>query len=181
VSLNSDLADADLQTYARTVLGIPEYRIVAREGGISPLTDYDFPRRPSPHVLRIGTAGGRVKPSSGYAFTRIQQDSAAIVRSLGRHDHPFDLPADSAYYRLCDSLLLDLMQHRPNLLPGIFRALFQNNPIERVLRFLDEAASPAENARLIASLPPQPFLRALGSIPGRASLAALHSLRSAGS
>lgn len=171
VALSPDLADEALRAYARTVLKIDDYQIVAREGGVSPLTDCPFPRRAGQHVLRIGTAGGRVKPSSGYAFTRIQQDAAAIVSSLERLGHPFDLAPDSAHYRLCDSLMLDLMHHHAGQMQPVFKALFLNNPIERVLRFLDESASPAENAQLIASLPPKPFLQALWKMPARASLA----------
>lgn len=37
--------------------------------------------------------------------------------------------------------------------------MFQNNPIERILRFLDEAGSLAENLRLIATLPQVPVNR----------------------
>jgi lycopene beta-cyclase len=173
VALSPRLADDALHAYIQSSLGLDEYRILAREGGVSPLTDYPFPRCPSPHVLRIGAAGGRVKPTTGYAFTRVQQDSAAIVRSLEQHGHPFDLHAGSAYYRMCDTLMLDLMRQRSDQMPGLFKALFRNNPIERVLRFLDENASPAENAQLIASLPPGPFLQALGRMPGRAAWAQL--------
>ena len=40
-----------------------------------PVLAVDDPHDPG----AIGTAGGRVKASTGYAFTRIQRDSAAIV------------------------------------------------------------------------------------------------------
>ena len=167
VALSPDPSDEALQAYVKAILKIDDYQILAREGGVNPLTDYPFPRRASPHVMRIGTPGGRVKPSSGYAFTRIQQNSTAIVNSLERSGHPFDVAPDSAYYRLCDTLLLDLMQHHGAQIEPIFAALFQNNPIERVLRFLDESASPAENAQLIVSLPPKPFLQTLWNMRGR--------------
>ena len=111
--------------------------------------------------MNIGTRGGRIKPSTGYAFVRIQQDSQAIVRSLLDNGHPFDVPSDSRRYRLYDSLMLDIMQHHGDGIKPIFTALFKNNPITRVLRFLDEQGSPAENALLIASLPPKLFLQAL--------------------
>jgi lycopene beta-cyclase len=47
-------------------------------------------------VLAIGVNGGRIKPSTGYAFSRVQADSEAIVQSLLTHGHPFALPAGPA-------------------------------------------------------------------------------------
>jgi lycopene beta-cyclase len=83
------------------------------------------------------------------------------VNSLVERGEPFGVPADSRRYRLYDSLMLDVIQRHGDRIKSIFTALFKNNPIERVFRFLDEAASPAENSLLIASLPPQLFLQSL--------------------
>jgi lycopene beta-cyclase len=164
VTLTPDDADQALAHYLERVLGVRGYTVVARESGVNPLTDRPFPRRAGRHVLTLGTAGGRVKPSSGYAFTRIQRDSDAILRSLRRWGHPFALPGDSAFYRLCDALLLDLLAQPGLPAAPLFRRLFANNPPERVLRFLDERASPADNLRLMASMPAGLFLRALARV-----------------
>lgn len=133
VAFSSDRHSDGLKAYVNAVLRIGDYQILAREGGVNPLTDFPFPRRASEHVMRIGTPGGRIKPSSGYAFTRIQHDSTVIAHSLERLGHPFDIPPDSAYYRLCDTLMLDLMQHHGGQIKPIFTALFKNNPIELIL------------------------------------------------
>jgi lycopene beta-cyclase len=111
--------------------------------------------------MSIGMCGGRIKPSTGFAFMRVQADSAAIVQSLLKHDQPFDVPEDSERYRLYDSLLLDIMEREPERIQSIFAALFKRNSIEQVLSFLDERASLAQNVRMIATLPPAPFLQAL--------------------
>lgn len=153
--------DQAMRNYLENVLAIRDYRIVAREGGINPLTDFVFPRRIGQHTLAIGTNGGRVKPTSGYAFVRIQHDCATIVDSLAHYGHPFHLLPDSRYYRLCDSLMLQLMYRQGAEIKSLFTTLFQNNPAARVLRFLDETASPWENLELMASLPPGLFLQAL--------------------
>ena len=161
VTLGRDNNDAALKTYVENVLGVHEYRVADMESGVSPMTDHVFPRRVGEHVMTIGTNAGRMKPSTGYAFLRIQQDSAAIVQSLIKRGHPFDVPDDPRRYRLYDALMLELMQQRGDQIKPIFTALFKNNPLSRVLRFLDEEASPAENALLIARLPPQLFLQVL--------------------
>lgn len=156
-----DECELALHAYLQGVLGIREYQTLRREWGVSPMTDQPFPRRTGRHVMAIGALGGRIKPSTGYAFSRIQRDSAAIVRSLLRAGHPFDLPPDPLRYRLYDSIMLQVMYRHGERIKPIFTALFKNNPVGRVLRFLDEDASPWENLLLIATLPPQPFLQAL--------------------
>lgn len=161
VSLSRDNSDREVKNYIEHTLGVRDYTVVAREGGVNPLTDYAFPRRVARHVMTIGTPGGRIKPTSGYAFTRIQQDSAAIIDSLRHCGQPFDVPRDSRYYRLCDSLMLQLMHRHGDQMESIFTTLFENNPIERVFRFLDETTPPLENLALMASMPPGRFLEAL--------------------
>lgn len=161
VALSPHQLEPTLKRYVEETLKPGAYRILEEEGGVSSLTDRPFPRRVSAHVMTIGTAGGRIKASTGYAFKRIQDDSAAIVRSLIETGQPFDVPGDSPFFRLCDALLLRLMRERGGMIRSIFTAMFQRNPVARIFRFLDEAASPAEVALFIAHMPPRPFLQAL--------------------
>jgi lycopene beta-cyclase len=160
VLFSRDDCEQTLKDYLVGTLGIKAYRIVAREGGVNPLTDRPFPRRLGRRIMAIGTLGGMVKPSSGYAFTRIQADSAAIVRSLLHAGHPFDVPASPQFYRTCDALMLNVMACHGDQAKPIFTAMFKNNPIERILRFLDETTSPRENLAMMASLPAWLFVRA---------------------
>lgn len=158
---------SQLRAYIENVLGIHQYHILAKESGTSPLTDRGFPRQAGPHIMNIGTRGGRVKPSSGYAFMRIQHDSAAVVRSLLKSGHPFDVPSDSRFYRLCDSLMLRVMNRRGGWMVPLFARLFERNPIDRIFRFLDERASPGQNLRLTASLLPELIVQMRSRQPAR--------------
>jgi lycopene beta-cyclase len=150
-----------LAGYVERVLGIREFRILRHERGASPLTTRPFPRQVGSRVMTIGIAGGRIKPSTGYAFMRIQRDSEAITRSLRQTGQPFALPPDSPRHRRYDAVLLELMRHRPELVEVIFDRLFARNSLDRIFRFLDEATCLTEEARLAASLPPWFWLRAL--------------------
>jgi lycopene beta-cyclase len=162
--LHSEEYDAGLKTYIEDVLGIKQYTINHVEAGVIPMTDHPFPRRLGQRVMAIGTKGGRVKPSTGYAFLRIQRDSVAIVESLLHHHQPFDIPAQRRRFRLHDAILLNIMTHHPDDLKPIFTLMFRNNPIQRIFRFLDETAPLPEEARFIASLPPWRFLQALARL-----------------
>ena len=105
--------------------------------------------------MAIGTKGGRVKPSTGYAFLRMQQDASAIVRSLLEVGHPFRVAAGPHRYRFFDSVMLEIMTRHGERIESIFTALFKHNPVERIFRFLDEVASPWENCLMLPSLPPR--------------------------
>lgn len=144
-----------------TDLGAGEYRLLDTERGVIPMTDRPFPRRLGRRILAIGTRGGRVKPSTGYAFARIQRDSERIVASLLRRGHPFDIPRDRLRYHLHDSVMLEIMAKEPELGRPIFSAIFQKNPIQRVLKFLDDRTAWWEDLPIMASYDPRPFLRAI--------------------
>jgi lycopene beta-cyclase len=143
-----------VRAYIGDILGITAYSVSRMERGITPLTDQPFQRRTSKHVMTIGTWGGRIKPSTGYAFTRIQRDSSAIVHSLLQTDQPFNIVPSPRRYRFFDSVLLQILDDHGGWISPILAALFKQNPGDQVFRFLDEAASPWDNLRMIPSLPP---------------------------
>jgi lycopene beta-cyclase len=161
--LPSEEYDRALQDYIASRLGVSQYQIRAVERGVIPMTDHPFPRQLGRRVLSIGTRGGRVKPSTGYAFSRIQRDTQAIVASLERNKHPFGIPAGSKRHKFYDSLMLEVFADHDIPLKQIMTSMFIRNPIHRVFRFLDEQTNACEELRLLASLPPTPFLRALRS------------------
>ena len=168
--LPDEAYDRALKHYIEDVLGQAIYRIVEVEQGKIPMTDQPLPRFPEPRHMTIGTKGGRVKPSTGYAFYRTQKDSQAIVKSLLEFNDPTHIPPDQAAFKLFDSIMLEVMEKNGDRMAEIFTALFRNNPIQRVFRFLDEESSLFDNLAIIASVPPIPFIKALfrtGLTPGR--------------
>lgn len=167
VSLHPLDAEPVLRGYLERCAGVSGFDIVDREAGISPQTEQPFAWRSGPRVRRIGIASGRLKPSTGYALTRILDECEAIVRSLVRRGHPMVPPRTSALYRLLDAVLLEVWQRRPALIPALFGALFNQNPADRVLRFLDERAGLLEVLQVGLSLPSAPMLAAVVRLLGR--------------
>lgn len=155
VTLDGEGATEALPAYIARVLNIDQYKIISREAGATPLTDHGFPRRLGKHIMSIGALGGRIKPSTGYGFQRIQADARAICRSLEKDGHPFAVPASPRFFRFCDRLMLRCMAQRSHWALPLFSTLLRQNPLQRVLHFLDETASPLECAALSASLLPQ--------------------------
>lgn len=161
VSLAPTAHEPALRAYLSSALGVGAFEIVGRESGITPMTERPFERQNGPRVRRIGIAAGCLKPTTGYALTRIVADARAIVRSLETQGHPFEVEGPDAPYAWMDSLLLHVWETSPHEIPRIFEALFARNDPDVVLRFLDEAASKPEIIALAATLPKPPFSRAV--------------------
>ncbi len=155
-----------LAGYLSEVLHAKDFEVVRTESAVLPLRTRPGPRGHG-RVLRIGAAAGLVKASTGYAYQRIQRDSAAIARSLARYGHPFATPAPPRRYRLLDAVLLDVLDADPAALELAFATLFRAFPAEFVLRFLDEDSAVRDDLRLMASLPPLPYLHALVRLRSR--------------
>ena len=157
--------EAAIREYLATALGLKNYRITAEEVGAIPMTDHPLPAGAGPHILNLGTRGGRAKPSTGYAFKRIQEHSARLVAALATSGHPpTNATGDKWQFRLFDTLLLDIMQRRGETTRDIFRQLFERNPVERIFRFLDEQTSWADNLRVMNSVSPGPFMRSIAQV-----------------
>ncbi|WP_213030365.1 lycopene cyclase family protein, partial [Acinetobacter baumannii] len=71
--------DSGLGEYLERVAKAPGDRILHVESGVLQLGEpAEGPA--ARHVVPIGITGGLVKPSTGYAYSRIQRHSAAIAR-----------------------------------------------------------------------------------------------------
>lgn len=149
-----------LQSYIRDTLGISDYLVQQEEFGVIPMTNHLFPLQEG-RVVHIGIAGGQAKGSSGYAFRFIQKRTREIITQLktGKALHLQTKWADRKFH-LYDSVLLHVLQQRK--MPGdtIFTAIFQKNPMVRVLRFLDNESSIPEDMQIMRSVPSRIFLPA---------------------
>ncbi len=139
--------------------GVSRFAVVGRERGVIPLD----PTRPepdvTPRVTRIGTAGGLVKPSTGYAFLAIQRWTAGFAAALARDDGaapPLPRPRVS---RALDAIFLAYLRRHPERAPGLFADLFAKTEPDALVRFLTDTASPADRLAVIRAMPTVPFLR----------------------
>jgi lycopene beta-cyclase len=69
-----------------------------------------------------------------------------------------------------DAVMLKVMDTRGDYIQNAFTAMFKRNPINHILRFLDEEASPWQNLMLVATMPPQVFLHAFLKVSFRENL-----------
>jgi lycopene beta-cyclase len=151
--------EAALAAYITQDLQISNYQIQHQEFGIIPMTSHQF----SPangRVIHIGTVGGQVKASTGYAFRFIQQRTEAIVKSLVQGKDPSHAGLASKRFGLYDAVLLNVLAG--NKLPGaaVFTDIFRNNPPARVLRFLENDSNLIQELCIMNSVPRKVFAKA---------------------
>ncbi|MEU9731743.1 lycopene cyclase family protein [Streptomyces sp. NPDC048002] len=159
-----------LRHYTRDVLLLPDFEIVAEEGGVIPMTDAPFARRVGTSVFRIGAAGGATRPSTGYTFAGLQRQTRAVASALRRGRHPEPPPAHSARSRAMDAVLLRALDSGRVDGPALFSRLFARVPMAQVLRFLDGRTSLRDDLAVGLHTPIGPMLRTvaeLGRLPRR--------------
>ncbi|SDS46297.1 lycopene cyclase family protein [Actinoplanes derwentensis] len=159
--LTGDEYDTALRGYAGTLgLDLTALRVREVENGVIPMTDGVFDARPSPRVVRIGTAGGATRPSTGFTFTAMVRQAEQIAREVAAGRPPLPEAPYPARHRWMDAVQLRALDR--GLVDGVafFERLFDRNPASRVLRFLDGTTSWAEDLALMSSSPLLPMTRA---------------------
>lgn len=130
------------------------------------MTDQIMPKEMYPNVINIGTAGGAVKPTTGYAFSRIRQQAAQVCAQLESGQYPDSTVKSPVRFRFYDQLLLNILQNRGDLGKGIFSSLFRYTPIETIFRFLAEGTKLWQEAKIFLRLPIPTFLKAVWRVFG---------------
>ncbi|MDQ1088687.1 lycopene cyclase family protein [Siphonobacter sp. SORGH_AS_1065] len=154
--------DEGLKSYIQEFTSIQHYEILEEEFGVIPMSDEPAQEQAAPRVIRVGTAGGYTRASTGYTFTRTQKRLQQLVHNLERS---FDvspvthkaIPALNYFY---DQVFLNVFLKKRVSTAAIFTGLFQKNPAPRIFRFLDEESSLAEDLKVIVSVPILPFTKA---------------------
>ncbi|MEV6375760.1 lycopene cyclase family protein [Micromonospora musae] len=153
--------DAALAGY-RDLLGLDPGRLTVREveNGVIPMTDAPFDARPSPRVVRLGTAGGATRPSTGFTFAAMRRQAEQVARALAEGRPPVPRPAYPRRHRWMDAVALRALDRGSVGGAEFFARLFDRNPAERVLRFLDGTTTPAEEMAVMASTRLLPMISA---------------------
>lgn len=144
------------------------------ETGAIPMTDGVFTRHAGPRVVRIGTAGGATRGSTGYTFAAMLRDGEAVADLVadGALERPGEVRLPEPYpsrHRWMDAVMLQALDAGRLDGPSFFTGLFQRCPAERVLRFLDGRTTPREDLGIISGSPTWPMARtAAGGVLRRA-------------
>jgi lycopene beta-cyclase len=136
------------------------YDIEDVEDGAIPMTDGVPARRVGRRLVRLGTAGGATRPSTGYTFAAMQRQARSVAAALLAGADPLPPPAYPARHRWMDSVLLRALDRGLVDGPSLFTRLLLGNPPQRVLRFLDGDTSVLEELSIMGSTPTVAMARA---------------------
>jgi lycopene beta-cyclase len=158
--VEENVYDQMLSTYLRDYLQIREYKIESVEKGVIPMTSIPFHESSKENVLKIGTAGSWVKPSTGYSFKNSEKNARHIVRNIKNGVDPINglINAKSRWY---DSLFIDVLFKHNSLGPKLFELMYNKNSVQSIFKFLDEETGLVEDVKIMSSFPKSPFINAL--------------------
>ncbi|MFW5776659.1 MAG: lycopene cyclase family protein, partial [Spirochaetota bacterium] len=98
-------------------LGAADHDVLREEAGALPM-EVGYRTAPVPGVTHLGLAGGAARPSTGYAFQRIQAQAERVVESLLRDD-AVDTPRDTRFTQFMDRVFLRVLATAPERGPAI--------------------------------------------------------------
>ena len=134
------------------------FEVLRQESGALPM-QARFADEAVNGVIRMGLGGGAARPSTGYAFARIQAQADQVFHAL-QQDAAAQPRLDGPATRFMDRVFLQVLQTMPERGPALFESLFRNAPPDRLERFLSGSTHPIDRLSVMVSLPTLPFLRA---------------------
>ncbi len=154
--------EIELKNYIEDFLKIKKYSIQHQEFGVIPMSDETAPQQVGNHVVRIGTAGGYVKPSTGYAFSRTHRQNQTIVKNLLTSGKPFGRSNSmkAKFKAWLDSVFLNVLLKNRFSGKAVFTALYQKNDTPTLFAFLDEDTSFLTDLRIMSTVPLWAFTKA---------------------
>lgn len=154
---------AAIRGYMAVRHGVDSFAVLFEEAGALPM-DPVFQPRPGTRLLPLGTAGGATRPSTGYAFNAVQARCDQVAADLEAGRPPRSARPRPGLTRFMDQVLLGLLERRPEQAPRVFATLFARCRPEALVRFLNDAALPADFAAVAAAIPFAPTMGAAGRL-----------------
>jgi lycopene beta-cyclase len=148
-----------LKEYVERIFG-KKYLVIDQEFGQIPMQQGVFKDTGPNGEINIGTLGGMVKASTGYAWQRMRADSKLLADAYF-HGGRARRKNEQSRFAFYDSLLLWIITNRPLECKKIFTCLFHKKKLSLITRFMDEKTSLAEEISIFAVLPLGIFLQAL--------------------
>jgi lycopene beta-cyclase len=152
--------DEMLRQYFDKILKISDFEITEVEQGVIPMSDFPFHRYSEGQHIRIGTAGGWVKPSSGYSFKNCERNALHIAENLAAGRLAGQGLFSKKFY-FYDAIFLEVLRRQNELGPSLFETMYLKNDIGDIFSFLDNETNLRQDAGIIGSFPKTPFLKAV--------------------
>lgn len=158
-TVNETVYDTFIEKYIKTYLNIETYTIVDSEIGQIPMTTFPFHKYNTQKITKIGTGGGWVKASTGYAFKHTEKKVNTIIANLKANT----LPSKQLFKRkhlFYDKIFLKVLLDHNDKGEWLFEQFYSKNKITTMFHFLDETSSFKEELKIMSSLFSWRFIKA---------------------
>ena len=157
--------DDIIRRYIQDYISETKYNIEEKEYGVIPMTNYPFWKHNEGKIYHIGTAGGAVKPSSGFAFRRIQQHTERMIDCLKANQ---SIQNSYKLFRgrhlLYDSIMLHVLEEQKIAGDKVFSDLFEKTDVDIILRFLDGETDWSGDMQIMKAPAKWPFIKGMAKV-----------------
>jgi lycopene beta-cyclase len=137
------------------------HRVVREECGVLPMGNKRILAHQDPSYVFAGLYAGGARPSSGYAFQRIQAWAQACAVSLVEQNRLQPFAKDKWLQRHMDDLFLYVIKSQPKMASSLFKALFKHCPHPALVKFMSDQASLYDAFCVMKSLPTFLFIQSV--------------------
>jgi len=161
------MSASSLQTYLEVALSKytkhAEYKVLRKECGQLPMGNKTVKKSDDPSYIFAGLYAGAARPSSGYAFQRIQSWANVCAHSWAEHQSFIPAPKDAALTAIVDDIFLHVLKSNPAVAATLFFSFFSKAKLISTIRFLSDHATITDLGSIILSMPTVLFLKSLPS------------------
>ena len=141
--------------YLKKYFNLTEFAKSNHEKGIIPMHYISIQ---SKDKYNIGTRGGAVRPSSGYAFTFIQKQAFQIISQI-KNRKKINTKIHNNIDLFLDKIFINVIIDYPLLAPKIFSGLARILNGDEMAKFMSGYASLLTTCKIIISMPKIPFIK----------------------
>jgi lycopene beta-cyclase len=151
LSYDKNAYESIWQKYVDAQFKGKKFKLLSNETGTIPMGAQI--RKKEGNVFQIGAAGGNMKASTGYAFTRMLKDAKYRVTNR--------LQVTPGRFHFYDKMLLKIMTNDMAKIPEVMDRLFTRVPKKDILCFLDDKTTLVQEVKLLAQLDIPLFIKHL--------------------
>ena len=157
---STDLLEQFEQAKARCI-GASSSAIVRSESGILPMGLNKQPVSLGQGHIQVGVMAGAARPSSGFAFQRIQHWAGQCCLAIAQGRGPVGHVKDPLMMQMMDQLFLKVIASEPQIAPELFLSIFEKADSASVIRFLSGKCTSKDYFQIMTALPAKHFIRQL--------------------
>ena len=137
-------------------------KIIKKEFGIIPMGFINKEKLiKNSKFYYAGTTAGAIRPSSGYAFLRIQQWAEKASIAIQKNGSLINHPNEKLLTHVLDKILLKIIFNYPKKTPEIFFTFTKNIAANSFVRFMSGNASIIDYFKVILAMPKKIIIKCL--------------------